>query len=66
MTINGGQPHAVGDKGQRWEVSFFEPRDGVRKVLGWSDTIEGARSMAEGVELHPVWEYPQITDRSVL
>jgi len=25
MTHSGGKEHAVGDKGQRWEVSFFNP-----------------------------------------
>ena len=64
MTINGGQPHAVGDKGQRYEVTYFDPQANCRKVLGWSDTAEGAQRMADGVEKHPSWQYPWITDRS--
>lgn len=63
MTINGGQPHAVGDRGQRYEVSFFDEQAKCRRVLGWSATIEGARSMAGGVEAHPSWAHPWITDR---
>jgi hypothetical protein len=63
MTINGGQPHAVGDKGQRYEVSFFDQASNCRRTLGWSTTIEGAISMASGVEHHPSWALPWITDR---
>lgn len=25
MIFDGGKPHAVGDRGQRYEVSFFNP-----------------------------------------
>jgi hypothetical protein len=63
MTINGGKPHAVGDKGQRYEVSFLDAGANCRRVLGWSTTIDGARSMASGVEHHPSWSFPWITDR---
>lgn len=63
MTINGGQPHAVGDKGQRYEVSFFNPNTSARQVLGWATTMEGALSMATGIEHHPSWSHPYITDR---
>jgi hypothetical protein len=63
MTINGGQPHAVGDRGQRYEVTFFDAASNCRCVLGWCTTLEGARSMASGVEHHPSWALPWITDR---
>lgn len=63
MTINGGKPHAVGDRGQRYEVTFFNPATFQRQVLGWASTSEAAESMAEGIRAHPVWEQPQIQDR---
>jgi hypothetical protein len=53
MTINGGKPHAVGDRGQRYEVTFFNPATFKRHVLGWSETREGADSMVAGVNAHP-------------
>ena len=63
MTINGGQPHAVGDKGQQFEVTFYDPGVGGRRVFGWSDTPEGAFRMASAIELHPSWSSAQIKDR---
>lgn len=63
MTINGGKPHAVGDRGQRFEVTFFNPATFKRQVLGWSESIEGAESMVAGIHKHPAWEQPQIEDR---
>lgn len=63
MTINGGKPHATGDHGQRYEVTFFNPATFQRKVLGWSETLEGAERMVAVVDAHPVWEHPQIADR---
>lgn len=63
MTINGGKLHAVGDRGQRYEVTFFNPGAGKRLVLGWSESIEGAESMVAGIRKHPSWEHPQIEDR---
>jgi hypothetical protein len=63
MTINGGKPHAVGDRGQRYEVSFFNPATWKRQVFGWSDTVDGANRMVAAVNDHPVWEQPQVLDR---
>ena len=63
MTHSGGKPHAVGDKGQRYEVSFYDPSTNARRVLGWSDTPEGARRMSAAIELHPSWQFGWITDR---
>lgn len=63
MTHSGGKPHAVGDRGQRYEVSFFDPNLNRRRVFGWTDEIEVARRMADGIEKHPAWQFPQITDR---
>ena len=63
MTHSGGKPHAVGDKGQRFEISFFNPKSNKREVLGWTDDLESARRMTDSIEAHPSWEYPWLTDR---
>jgi hypothetical protein len=63
MTHSGGKPHEVGDRGQRFEVSFFNPSANGRQVLGWTDDEETARRMADSVDLHPSWEFPWVTDR---
>lgn len=63
MTHSGGKPHAVGDRGQRYEVSFFDPATNERRVLGWTDDAEAARGMADGVDAHPSWDFPCVTDR---
>lgn len=55
---------AVDDRGQRYEVSYFDPRANCRSVLGWTNDAGIARRMAIGVELHPVWALPVITDRA--
>lgn len=62
MTINGGKPHAVGDRGQRYEVSY-ETEDGNRKVFGWASTEAGAQSFVDCINLHPVWDKPEVRDR---
>lgn len=53
----------VGDRGQRYQVTFFNPATFRRQVLGWCETIEGADSLAAGIKSHPVWELPEIEDR---
>lgn len=65
MTHSGGQQHPVGDRGQRYEVSYFCPTANTRKVMGWSETPEGAQQMADAIEAHPSWQFAQITDRQV-
>ena len=65
MTHSGGKPHRVGDMGQRYEVTFFDPEANRRKVLGWTVTAKDARRMADAVESHPSWQYPQIWDRKI-
>ena len=66
MTHSGGKPHHVGDIGQRYEVTFYDPIANARKVFGWSDTPEGARAMADAVQAHPSWQFPQLTDRQAI
>lgn len=62
MTHSGGKPHAVGYKGQRFEVCFFDPESNKRRVLGWTNDPEDAQQMAGWIEEHPDWESPWITD----
>lgn len=64
MTHSGGKPHAVGDKGQRYEVSVFDEGKKERIVIGWSNDAAVARSMADSAELRPSWTFAQVRDRS--
>lgn len=66
MTHSGGKEHAVGDKGQRYEVSFFNPSIDARMVYGWTDDNESALAMADNVEKHPSWQFPWVTDRQAV
>lgn len=63
MTHSGGKPHAVGDRGQRFEVTYYDPYDHKRRVFGWSETERGAKVMADSIEKNPSWSHPQIRDR---
>ncbi len=63
MTHSGGKPHNVGDRGQRYEVSYRDDDDGQRKVIGWSDDIEGAQSLCRSIRLWPGKSHPAIRDR---
>lgn len=62
MTHNGGQPHAVGYKGQRYEVSVFDEVAEGRRVVGWTDDADNASRMATGAELRPGWTTAWVTD----
>lgn len=62
-TYSCGRLPATGDFGQRFEVTYFDPSDDARKVMGWSETAEGAQRMADSIEKHPSWSFPQIRDR---
>ncbi len=61
MTHSGGKPHAVGDRGQRYEVTYFDGEQ--RCVFGWSETITGAYAMKRCIEKHPSWTNPLVKDR---
>jgi|JI10StandDraft_1071094.scaffolds.fasta_scaffold2010484_2 hypothetical protein len=63
MTINGGKPHAVGDRGQRYEITYFDGRAAERRTLGWCETREQADMVVLTMSSHPVWSGFQITDR---
>jgi hypothetical protein len=64
MTHSGGKPHAVGDRGQRYMVTYFDPRESKRKTFGWSDDAEGARAMGDSIDAHPAWQFPHVIDRT--
>lgn len=64
MTHSGGKPHAVGDRGQRYEVTAFDESKNARFVIGWTNDAEFARGMAVGAELHPSWNFAQVRDRA--
>lgn len=53
----------VGDKGQRYEVTFKALADGVRKVFGWAYTPEGADALKNSIKLNPSMSDPQVRDR---
>ena len=64
MTHSGGKPHNVGDKGQRYEVlANGYPKDQTDNIIGWSNTLEGARSMMEAIILAPRCTSARIFDR---
>lgn len=62
MTHSGGKPHTnVGDRGQRYEVRYFD-EDGASKVFGWTDDYTGG-AMVESIKLHPSMSRPHVVDR---
>lgn len=64
MTHSGGKPHAVGDKGQRYEVRYLDG-GGVEHVMGWTEVSDGG-GLAKSLSKHPVWKLSQIVDRGNL
>lgn len=65
MTHSGGKPHPVGDRGQRYEVRMtgYGPKEPGESVLGWSDTLDGARRMMEAILTAPGCTSATIFDR---
>lgn len=59
MTINKGKPHAVGDRGQRYEVQYIV--DDEPYVYGWTDELQTAKVMVESINLHPTMQSPMGT-----
>lgn len=64
MTINGGKPHAVGDRGQRYEITYRDGRTAERRTLGWCETREKADMIVLAMSSHPTWSAFEIEDRS--
>lgn len=58
MTLS---PEKIGDKGQRFEIRYFE--DGAEHVMGWSDNRTGADNMATAWLLRPGVESVWVIDR---
>jgi len=52
------------DRGQRYEISFFDPRTKSRRVFGWSGNQAGANRMRDSIHKHPVWRDPKVRDRN--
>lgn len=65
MTHSGGKPHAVGDRGQRYQVTFFDESANKRKVFGWTNSAEDAANMATTLALRPNWTLAQVWDRTI-
>lgn len=63
MTHSGGKDHAVGDCGQRYEISVYDEAQNQRVVIGWAELSETASRMATAAELKPSWKFAWVTDR---
>lgn len=63
MTHSGGKPHEVGDKGQRYEVSYYDPSTSTRKKFGWTNDFITAAGMLRSISLHPTMQLGMIHDR---
>jgi len=63
VTHSGGKAHEVGDRGQRFEVSYIA--NYCRKVYGWTDELEIAKEMAACIAAHPAWKHARINDRGI-
>lgn len=70
MTHSGGKPHNVGDRGQRYMVTYCPtddpdaPRKTNEKTFGYSNDMDGAEAFCQSIELHPSMFFPEIVDRS--
>jgi len=53
----------VGDRGQKYKVTFSNRYDDKRRTFGWSKTTEGAQSMVDSINMHPSMTSPRIIDR---
>ncbi len=54
----------TGDRGQRYEVTFFNPNKGGRMAFGWSDDRARADVMCDSILKHPTWRDPKVRDRN--
>jgi hypothetical protein len=63
VTHSGGKPHAVGDKGQRYEVrATGYPKPG-QNVIGWASDFERAVGMANAIAKAPTCTASEVFDR---
>jgi hypothetical protein len=63
MTHSGGKPHAVGDRGQRYEITVYDEELQQRRVLGWAESEEAAYGMAQAAEKRPSWSKAEVNER---
>ena len=57
-------PEKIGDKGQRYEVRYFDGADRTLKTFGWAKTLASAERLCDAIRIHPVWNTPTIFDRA--
>lgn len=63
MTHSGGKPHAVGDKGQQYEIrATGYPKD-EECVIGWTTDLDQAKAMATSILLAPSCKSASVLDR---
>jgi len=64
MTHSGGKPHAVGDRGQRYEVvANGYPKRDSENVIGWTSDLKGAYRMMSAILTAPGCTSARIYDR---
>lgn len=66
MTHSGGKPHAVGDRGQRYEVRATGWPTAGESVIAWTDSKELADKRAESVLTAPSCTASRVVDRGNL
>jgi hypothetical protein len=54
VTINGGKPHAVGYKGQRYKITVAEQGRKDRRIVGWAGK-PASRIELDMLETRPSW-----------
>jgi hypothetical protein len=65
VTHSGGKPHAVGDRGQRYEITVYDEEISARRVLGWAETEQAAHQMGLAAVKRPSWSDYEVNDRQV-
>lgn len=63
MTHSGGKPHAVGDRGQRYEITVHDEELKERRTLGWAETEYAAHQMGLAAVKRPSWRDYKVNDR---
>lgn len=54
MTINGGQPHQIGYRGQRYRIHILDDAADIRQTIYWSDQ-EASREVLRGLNKRHGW-----------
>lgn len=63
MTHSGGKQHAVGDRGQRYEIRAIGWPDEGEGVIGWNENAEGAERTAASIRKAPGCTKAWVIDR---